>query len=60
LPFYFPQCGDSLRELEESAYWLELLVDSGILVSDKLSCLRQECDELIAIFVTVIDRAKDK
>ena len=54
------KCGDSLRELEESAYWLELLVDSGIVASDKLSCLRQECDELIAIFVTIINRAEDK
>ena len=57
---FVSKCGDSLRELEESAYWLELLVDSGIVASDKLSCLRQECDELIAIFVTIINRAKDK
>src|ERR1700752_698702 len=57
---FVSKCGDSLRELEESAYWLELLVDSGIVASDKLSCLRQECDELIAIFVTISKRAKDK
>jgi four helix bundle protein len=57
---FVSKCGDSLRELEESAYWLELLVDSGIVASDKLSCLRQECVELIAIFVTIINRAKDK
>jgi four helix bundle protein len=24
------KCGDAFRELEESAYWLELLVDAGI------------------------------
>jgi four helix bundle protein len=47
---FVSKCGDSLRELEESAYWLELLVDSGIVASDKLSCLRQECGESIAIF----------
>jgi four helix bundle protein len=51
---------ESLRELEKSAFWLELLVDSGIVASDKLSCLPQECVELIAIFVTIINRAKDK
>jgi 23S rRNA-intervening sequence protein len=38
---FVSKCGDSLRELEESAYWLELLVDAGIVGSDKLSCLRQ-------------------
>ena len=26
---FVAKCGDSLRELEESAYWLELLVDGG-------------------------------
>ena len=54
------KCGDALREFEESAYWLELLVEAGIVGSDKLSSLRQECDELIAIFITIIKRTKDK
>jgi four helix bundle protein len=54
------KCGDALRELEESAYWLELLVDAGIVKSDKLFSLRQECDELIAIFVTILKHAKEK
>ncbi len=52
------KCGDSLKELEESAYWLELLVDSGIVLSDKLHPLRDECDQLTAIFVTVIKNAR--
>ena len=43
---FVSKCGDSLRELEESAYWLELLVDAGIVRSDKLSSLRQECDRV--------------
>jgi four helix bundle protein len=57
---FVSKCGDSLRELQESAYWLELLVDAGLVRSHKLSSLLQECDELIAIFVTIINRAKDK
>ena len=57
---FVSKCGDSLRELEESAYWLELLVDAGIIGSDRLSSLHEECEELIAIFVTIINRAKDK
>src|ERR1700747_937794 len=57
---FLSKCGDSLRELEESAYWLELLVEAGIMGSDRLCSLRQECKELIAIFVTIINRAKDK
>jgi len=27
---FIAKCGDSLREIEESAYWLELLVESGL------------------------------
>jgi len=26
---FIAKCGDSLRELEETSYWLELLVDGG-------------------------------
>jgi four helix bundle protein len=36
---FMSKCGDSLRELEESAYWLELLVDAGIVDSEQLSPL---------------------
>jgi four helix bundle protein len=48
-----------LRELEETAYWLELLVDGNIAPKDKLSAVQQECDELIAIFVTILKSSKD-
>lgn len=55
---FISKCGDCLREMEETAYWLELLTDSGIVAADKLSSLRQEIDELTAIFVTIIKRSK--
>jgi four helix bundle protein len=57
-PEFIAKCGDALREAEETAYWLELLVDSGITSAAKLAALRQECDELIAIFVTIIKRSR--
>jgi len=56
---FISKCGDSLRESEETLYWLELLVDAGCVPSEKLDALRQECDELIAIFVTILKRSKD-
>src|SRR5256885_8742301 len=55
---FISKCGDSLRELEETAYWLELLVDSGGIPAKKLASLQRECDELTAIFVTVLKRSK--
>lgn len=57
-PEFIAKCGDSLRELEESAYWLELLVDSGLVEATRLEPLRKECDELTAIFITIIKRAR--
>ena len=55
---FIAKCGDSLRELEETAYWLELLEESLMVPASKLAPLRQECEELTAIFVTIIRRAK--
>jgi four helix bundle protein len=56
---FVAKCGDCLRELEETAYWLELLVDGKIVPPERLAALRQECDELIAIFVTILKRSKE-
>jgi four helix bundle protein len=58
-PEFIAKCGDSLRELEETAYWLELLVDGKIVSAEKLTTIRQECDELIAIFGTILKRSKE-
>jgi four helix bundle protein len=55
---FIAKCGDSLRELEETAYWLELLVDAEIISAAKLEPLRKECHELTAIFVTILKRSK--
>jgi len=56
---FIAKCGDSLREIQETAYWLELLVDANIVSADKLQPLRSECDELTAIFVTILKRSKE-
>ena len=48
-----------LRELEETGYWLELLSEAGIATDDELRKLRTECDELTAIFVTILKRSKE-
>src|SRR5436305_6612275 len=56
---FISKCGDSLRELEDTAYWLELLVQATIVPPETLGALARECDELIAIFVTILKRSKD-
>ena len=41
-PEFIAKIGDCLKELDETAYWLELLVDSSIVPAAKLSALRDE------------------
>jgi four helix bundle protein len=48
-----------LQELDETAYWLELLAESGVVPVDKLRLLQQETNELTAIFVTCVKNAKE-
>ncbi len=55
---FIGKCGDCLREIEETAYWLELLVVAAIVPTAKLQPLRNECSELIAIFVTIVKRSR--
>ena len=50
----------ALQELDETAYWLELLVASGLVEEAKLAPLRKETDELTAILVTIVTRVKKR
>jgi four helix bundle protein len=48
-----------LQELDESAYWLELLIYSKIHDTSETHDLARETEELTRIFVTCIRNAKD-
>lgn len=49
-----------LQELEESMYWMELLIDASIITEGKMAELLKEADELTAILVTCVKNAKEK
>jgi len=49
-----------LQELDETAYWLELLEETNIVPADRLKPLRDEADELIAIFVSIVKKVKSR
>ncbi|RME97973.1 MAG: four helix bundle protein [Chloroflexi bacterium] len=49
-----------LQELEESAYWLELLGESGIVPKHRLESLVSETTELLAILVTIVKKVKQR
>jgi four helix bundle protein len=50
----------ALQELDETAYWLELLTESGIVPAEKLESLRKETDEITAIFVAIVTKVKKR
>jgi four helix bundle protein len=49
-----------LQELDETAYWLELLNEADIVKPERLKPLLKEVEELIAIFVTMVKKVKNK
>lgn len=55
---FVAKLGDSLKELDETAYWLELLAEAEIMPSERLAPLQDECNQLIAIFTTITKKAK--
>jgi four helix bundle protein len=46
------------EELDESIYWIELLVESGILKSKTVDVLVKEANELLSITMASINTAK--
>jgi four helix bundle protein len=48
----------ALQELDETDYWLELLADSDIVPADRLTSLRDETNQLLAILTTCAKRIK--
>jgi len=50
----------ALQELEESLYWLDLLIEGDFVAENKLLPLCTETNELISIFVTIVIKTKSK
>ena len=55
---FIAKMGDCLKELDETTYWFQLLIEGNVLSENKLSGLLQEANELTAIFVTIIKNTK--
>jgi four helix bundle protein len=47
-----------LQELEETVYWLELPVDSGIIKVENMAELLKEAEELISTLVSSVKTIK--
>lgn len=55
---FIAKLGDCLKELDETDYWLDLLVASGIVPEPKMAALLDETNQLIAILTTIVKKTK--
>jgi four helix bundle protein len=56
---FISKLGDCLKELDETAYWLELLTESDIVPPIKLTSLQDETNQLLAILTTISKKTKE-
>lgn len=50
--------GDCRKELDETAYWLELLDEGQLIPKENLTFLLDETNQLLAIFTAIIKKKK--
>jgi len=55
---FIAKIGESLKELDETAYWLDLLAESGMAPKAPVLDLRDECDQLLAIYTAISKKSK--
>jgi len=52
--------GGSVQELEETIYWLELLVEGELVSGSHIADVRREAEELMAILVSSVKTVKQR
>jgi len=57
---FIAKLGDCLKELDETHYWMELLVDGEFVAETRMSELLDECNQLIAILTTIVKNTKQR
>lgn len=57
---FIAKIGECLKELDETQYWLELLVESCTLPMTRLSDLLDETNQLLAIFTAIAKNTRKK
>lgn len=55
---FVSKLGIVLEEADETLFWLELLVDSGVAQPEKSAPILREANELVSIFVASLRTAK--
>jgi four helix bundle protein len=57
-PDFYAKLNIALKEADETAYWLELLHESGYIDGEPFNSIYADCDELIALLVSITKTQK--
>ncbi|GHU82678.1 hypothetical protein AGMMS50284_4940 [Clostridia bacterium] len=57
---FYAKLNISLKEADETAYWLELLHESNYIESEAFENIYDDCNQLIAILVSITKTQKGK
>lgn len=55
---FYHKLNISLKEAEETAYWLELLHESNFLTTQQFESIYEDCNELISLLVSITKNQK--
>lgn len=58
VPDFISKMGVTLEETDESVYWMEVIVESGMQSEKRVSALLKEGNELVSIFVASLNTAQ--
>ncbi len=59
-PDFYSKLNIALKEADETAYWLELLVESGYIEQNLFESLFADCDEIIRLLVSITKRQREE
>lgn len=57
-PDFLNKMNVALKEANETSYWLSLLKDTGYLEQKNYESISKDCDELIALLVSIVKSMK--
>ncbi len=59
-PDFYSKLTVSLKEADETQYWLELLNKTGYINDDAFKSINSDCDELIRLLVSITRTVRNK
>jgi four helix bundle protein len=60
VPDFISKMGITLEETDESVYWMEVIIESGMQSENRVSALMKEGNELVSIFVASLNTAQKR